>query len=168
RAQGIERMAQLDQRAITAFAADLNNRKQANDSGKPLSSASAASYLRGARQFVKWAGKRIPEGVTVPRTKVPKNDLQDKVLSRKEMDALIAAAANDRDRALLDLLCNTGLRLGEALALTVDDLVDRGRQGRFVIIRHRARGGGAKGDSGREVPVRPALHTALHRLTLHR
>jgi integrase len=54
------------------------------------------------------------------------------------------------------------------LALTVDDLVDRGRQGHFVVIRHRTHGGGAKGDSGREVPVRPSLYTALHRLTLHR
>src|SRR5258708_6609098 len=135
RAQGIDRLAQLDQRAITAFTADLNDRMKPD--GTQLSPSSVATYLRGARQFVKWAGKRIPDGVSVPRTKVPKNDLQDKVLSRKEMAALIDATATPRDHALVELLC-TGLRLGEALALTVDDLVDRGRQGHFVVIRHRS------------------------------
>ncbi len=69
-----------------------------------------------------------------------------------------------RDRVLLELLTSTGMRLGEALALTKDDLIDRGREGRFVRVEHRQRGGGAKGDSGREVPVRPALYTALDRL----
>lgn len=168
REHGIERLAQLDQRVLDRLTADLQNRKQANASGKPLSSATVATYLRGCRQFIKWLGKRVPEGTSVPHTKVPKTDLRDKVLTRKEMAALIDAASNDRDRALLDLLCNTGLRLGEALALTVDDLVDRGRQGRYIKVRHRSHGGGAKGDSAREVPVRPSLYTALHRLTVHR
>jgi site-specific recombinase XerD len=166
REHGVDRLAQLDQRVLDRLAADLQNRKR--PSGARLSPATVATYLRGCRQFIKWAGKRVPEGTSVPHTKVPKQDLQDKVLSRREMSALIDATITSRDRALLDLLCNTGLRLGEALALTVDDLVDRGRQGRFVIVRHRSHGGGAKGDSAREIPVRPSLYTALHQLTLNR
>src|SRR6266700_6483624 len=84
------------------------------------------------------------------------------------MEDLIESAPTMRDRALLELLCSTGMRLGEALALTVDDLVDRGRSGRFVLIRHSSRGGGAQGDSGREVPVRPALYNSLRHLTFRR
>jgi len=127
-----------------------------------------ASYLRSSRQFLKWAAGRIPAGVVVARPKVPKRDLQDQVLSRAEMDALVQSAQTVRDQAMLELLCSTGMRLGEALALTVDDLADRGRAGRFILIRHRARGGGAKGDSAREIPIRPSLYTALRQLTLRR
>lgn len=166
REQGIDHLQQLDQRAVDRLAANLNSRTKEN--GQPLSAATVATYLRASRQFVKWAGKRVPEGVSVPRPKVPRRDLRDQVLTRKEMDDLIESAPTIRDRTLLELLCSTGLRLGEALALTVDDLDDRGRAGRFVLIRHRSRGGGAKGDSGREVPVRPSLYNALRQLTLHR
>jgi integrase/recombinase XerD len=166
RGQGVDRLAQLDQRVLDRLAADLQNRKR--DNGAQLSPATVATYLRGCRQFIKWAGKRVPEGTSVPHTKVPKNDLQDKVLTRREMIALTNATTTTRDHALVELLCTTGLRLGEALALTVDDLVDRGRQGRFIKVRHRSHGGGAKGDSGREVPVRPALYNDLHLLTVHR
>jgi len=166
REQGIDRLAKLDQRAIDRLAADLNSRTK--DNGARLAPATVSTYLRAVRQFVKWASKRMPEGVVVPRPKVPRRDLRDQVLSRKEMDDLIESAPTIRDRALLELLCWTGMRLGEALALTVDDLDDRGRNGRFVLIRHSSRGGGAKGDSAREVPVRPSLYNALRSLTLHR
>src|SRR5262245_56702449 len=55
RAQGIETMAELDQRAVDRLAAELNGRK--------LSPASVASYLRSVRQFLKWAAV---EKVDVP------------------------------------------------------------------------------------------------------
>jgi len=165
-AQGIQTLAQLDQRHLDRLAAELNARRKPN--GSPLAAASVGTYLRATRQFVKWAGDRMPKGVTVARPKVPKRDLSDQVLSREEMTALVESAPTVRDRTLLELLCSTGLRLGEALALTGEDLIDRGREGRFVAVRHRSRGGGAKGDSGREVPVRPALYTSLRQLTLRR
>lgn len=165
RDESIERLDQLDQRAIDRLAASLNARRKAD--GQPLSAASVAAYLRSVRQFIKWAGARVPD-VAVPRPVVPKRDLRDQVLSREEMAALVEAAATIRDRVLIELLCTTGLRLGEALALSSDDLVDRGRAGRFVVVRHRSRGGGAKGDSSREVPVRPALYAALKQLGTRR
>ncbi len=166
RAQGINRLDQLDQRAIDRLAAELNSRRK--DDGKALSPATVATYLRSTRQFIKWAAGSVPAGVSVPRPKVPKQDLSEKVLTRAEMQALVESGQTIRDQALLELMCSTGLRLGEALALTVDDLADRGRAGRFVLIRHRSKGGGAKGESGRELPVRPALFSLLRQLTLRR
>src|SRR5215467_13586090 len=127
RDNGIERMDQLDQRTVDRYAAEVN--------GRDISPATASSYLRGARHFLKWA--RGPATPTVPRPRVPKRDLRDQVLTRDEMNALVESAATVRDRTLLELLCSTGLRLGEALSLTADDLDDRGRHGRFVLIRHR-------------------------------
>src|SRR5712692_8580425 len=166
RAQKINRLEQLDQRVMDRLAAELNSRRKPN--GSTLSPASVDTYLRAARQFLKWAAGRVPAGVSVPRPKVPKQDLIEQVLTRAEMLALVESGPTVRDQALLELMCSTGLRLGEALALTVDDLADRGRAGRFVLIRHRSQGGGAKGDSGREVPIRPSLHNALRNLTLRR
>jgi len=166
RAGGINRLDQLDQRAIDRLAAELNSRRK--DNGSALSPATVSTYLRSTRQFIKWAAGRVPAGVSVPRPKVPKQDLSEKVLTRAEMQALVESGQTIRDQALLELMCSTGLRLGEALALTVDDLADRGRAGRFVLIRHRSKGGGAKGESGRELPVRPALFSLLRQLTLRR
>jgi integrase/recombinase XerD len=166
RKQGIDRLEQLDQRMIDRLAADLNSKKKPD--GSPLAAATVSTYLRAVRQFVKWASKRLPAGVVVPHTKVPRRDLRDQVLTRAEMEALIQSGPTVRDQAFLELLCSTGMRLGEALALTIDDLDDRGRAGRFVLIRHATRGGGAKGDSAREVPIRPALYSALRQLTLRR
>ena len=161
-AEGIAEAAQLDQRAVDRLAADLNARRKAD--GSPLAQASVASYLRAVRQFTRWAAghKLLVQPVDVPRPRVPKPDLVADVLTRAEMERLAQACATHRDRVLVQLLCQTGLRLGEALALTADDLVDEGRQGKFVRVRHRSRGGGAKGDSTRSVPVRPALFSALH------
>ena len=165
REQGIETLTQLDQRNMDRLVASLNARTKAD--GQPLSAASVASYLRATRQFLKWIGGEVGT-VKVARPKVPRKDLSDQVLTRAEMTALVESTDLARDRALLELLCSTGLRLGEALALTGDDLLDHGRAGRFVAIRHRVRGGGAKGDSGREVPVRPALFVALRGLANRR
>src|SRR5207247_8337307 len=67
RANGVERLSELDQRVVDRLAADLNTRKKPDGSG--LSAASVATYLRSSRQFIKWAGKRVPEGVKVPRPK---------------------------------------------------------------------------------------------------
>jgi integrase/recombinase XerC len=161
--RGLNRVQDLDQGVLDRLAADLNHRVSER-TGKALSAASVGSYLRAVRQFLSWAakGKLVEAGLTVPRPRNQRADLE--VLSPREVADLIAATATTRDRVLLELLWQTGLRLSEALALTDEDLIDRGRDGRFVRIRHRERGGGAKGDSFRLVPIRPSLFTALHQL----
>ena len=65
-----------------------------------------------------------------------------KYLSEEQMRLIIRASRNYRDAAILELLCSTGLRIGELRELNVDDLdFSNG----VIRIRH------GKGDKEREV-----------------
>lgn len=103
------------------------------------------------------------EDVERPRSRQRPNDW----LSAEEDAALLDGAANEQERAVVHLLRWTGMRVGEACALTWDDVrLDEGE------IRVRA----SKTDSGiRTVPVLPELDDELRawrrhleRLGLHR
>src|SRR5471030_3285692 len=77
-------------------------------------------------------------------------------LSRDEVASMEDAATSERDKLIVRLLFETGMRLGELLALTGDDLQTTG--GRSVLmVRH------GKGDRGRLVPLSPALARRLRR-----
>lgn len=76
-----------------------------------------------------------------------------------ELDALLKACkgtgfADRRDYALVILLASTGMRAGEAAALTVDDVDIRER---VVHVRH------GKGDKARDVPLLPVPAQAIDR-----
>ncbi len=77
-------------------------------------------------------------------------------LTREEISVLEHAAEAERDRLIIRLLADTGMRLGELLGLGPDDLVENRRE-RYV----KARGKGAR---ERLVPVPPALFLRLRRL----
>lgn len=85
--------------------------------------ATAAASFRVLRRILSAAetdgivGRNVAQGVKVPRS--PREEMR--FLSAPEL-AAIADAVPDRDRALVLLLGLGGLRIGEALALTVDDL----------------------------------------------
>jgi integrase len=161
-ALGISEPGELTTDRLNALAIELGRRTTRQ--GKPLAPATIGAYLRAVRQLVSWLQQRkeIAPDVRVARPREPRPELQ--VLTPDEVEAMIDAVVSVRDQALVRLLWETGCRLSEALALTLDDLVDDGRRGRFVRIRHRSREGGAKGDSARMVPVRPALYAALRKL----
>lgn len=63
---------------------------------------------------VKWL-KTKPNGA---RTKLPSD-----LLSKKEGQAMIRACLNPRDQALISLLFDSGVRIGEALGLRIRDLI---------------------------------------------
>lgn len=164
--QDITEPRELTTDVLNRLVVDLQGRESRH--GKPLSSATIAAYMRAVRQFVRWLQKRqeVGEEVEVARPRQPKQEID--VLTPDEVQAMMAAATSVRDQTMIRVLWETGMRLSEALGLTEDDLIDEGRKGRFVRIRHRTRAGGAKGDSAREVPIRPATFTALRRLTSRR
>jgi integrase len=77
-------------------------------------------------------------------------------LSLAELERLIAAASSPRDRLLMQLLVETGMRRSEVAALMAGD-VDVSRN--LIVIR------GSKGNKTRLVPVRRKLAQALVALT---
>ena len=81
-----------------------------------------------------------------------------RVLSESEVSSMIEAVAGDdprslRDRALLEVMYGSGLRVSEACALAIDDIVADGELLRIL----------GKGQKERLVPIGGAAGTALRR-----
>jgi integrase/recombinase XerD len=148
----IERPGQLDSRTVNAFSVEL-----AEHGGKrtqELSKFSIHAYARAVRGFLTWCsreGEAVTARPALPR--LPRRVLD--VLDRTELDALEAAAPTERDRLIIRILADCGLRAEGLCGLQVDDIVRRDRQA-YLRVRE-------KNDMEREVPVSPALLRRLER-----
>ncbi|MEO8899260.1 MAG: tyrosine-type recombinase/integrase [Candidatus Dormibacter sp.] len=147
--------AQLDNRVLNDLGAGLLDGTLSR-TGRPLSKATVHSYMRAVNTFVAWANGQAGESITA-KARLPTMARQVlDVLSRDEVIAMEDAATTERDKLIVRLLFETGIRLGELLALTGDDLqTTAGRS--VLVVRH------GKGDRGRLVPVTPALARRLRR-----
>lgn len=81
------------------------------------------------------------------------------VLTKKEIDSLYNAATNIRDKFLIRLLFETGLRIGEALSLFIEDFVFDHENGHKIVLKYRPQlSNGARLKSGvRELYVSQEL-----------
>lgn len=150
--RGIEAIDQLTQRQLDVLTATLLD--TGGPLGRPLSRHSVNSYARSIRQFLAWCereGEPVSGRPQLPR--LPRRVLD--VLSREEIDALEAAAPTERDRLLIRLLADTGMRVGELCALEVDDVIWRDRRA-FLRVR-------GKGSQERLVPLTPQLLRRVER-----
>ena len=77
-------------------------------------------YVHGLRFFYGVTLGRSAEGFHIPRAKEPRR--LPEILGRGEVAALIGAAANPRDRALLATTYGAGLRASEVVHLEVGDI----------------------------------------------
>jgi integrase/recombinase XerD len=77
------------------------------------------------------------------------------VLSREEIGRLEDAAKTERDKLIVRVLADAGLRVTELTGLRTNDLIERDRR---VYVRVRG-----KGDRERDVPVMPQLGRRLRR-----
>ena len=154
REQGIDSPDGLNQRLLERWSAFLLEEHR-TASGEPLARASVRTYLRVLAAFIRWAGS---EGAVTTAVKVslPRDErrLLD-TLSREEIERLEDAAVSERDRLVIRVLADTGMRLGELLALRDEDLLEQGRE-RYLRVR-------GKGARERLVPIAPGLFQRLHR-----
>jgi len=112
--------------------------------------------------FLRWCRQKGEIGdVQAQAPRLPRRALD--VLTRDEIDHLERTAATERDKVIVRILADTGLRAGELVGLQERDPVERGRD-RFLTIRGASEGGGAKGDRTRLVPVQPDLYRRILRL----
>jgi integrase/recombinase XerD len=129
------------------------------------SSSALFEAVRRLKTFFKWCHtEHICEDVA-ERIRLPKQEQKViPALTVPQVRALLAVCAKDsfigrRDESLLRLLIDGGLRISEALGLTVDDVnLSDGR----VLVRH------GKGQKQRIVPVGPRTQRALARYTAKR
>jgi integrase/recombinase XerD len=150
--EGIERLEQLDRRAFERYTSTLLAKR--NRYGQPVSKHSVHSFLRPVRLLLNWAsreGETVSAKPQLPRREKPIRD----VLSRDEIDRLERAVPNERDKLIIRLFSDCGLRLDELTRLTSKDIVRSGRQAHLRVLGKRSR--------LRDVPIPPSLLRRLDR-----
>jgi integrase/recombinase XerD len=146
--QGVTTPEDITQRVLDRLSAHLLDRDN-------LSRHSVDTYLRTCADYLSWAHR---EGEITHPAKPQSPRLPHKVLltlTREQIRALEDAAATERDKLIVRILADTGVRLAELLGLTLADLIEQGRD-RFLKVT-------GKGSRERLVPVAPGLFTRLRR-----
>lgn len=148
----------LTQRVLDRFTAHVL--EDGGKRGTPLSKHTAHTYIRHVRGFLSWAQREgeAPVAVKPQLPRLPRKVLD--VLSRKEIDQLEGVAQTERDKLIIRLLADTGIRVGELCGLRIED-IRRHDRGAFLKVH-------GKGDKERLVPLRPDLARRLERFTRHR
>lgn len=149
-ANEITDLEQLDTRTLNRLSATLLD--QGGKRGQ-LSKHSVHTYMRAINRFLSWAeAEGEGAGAKAQLPKLPKK-LVD-VLSRDEIERMEDAAKAERDKLIVRLLADTGIRVGELVSLRTSDLIERDRN-HFIRVR-------GKGSRERLVPV-PRLYRRLLR-----
>ncbi len=138
--------AQMTERDIKLYLADLLDKGQAN---------SSVALARSALLFL--YNEVLEKGFTGIKTPKIGRKLPV-VLTKEEVKRLIEAATHEKSRLLIKLLYASGLRIGECLALKVEDL-ELGE--RIAWVRS------GKGGKDRMVILSEALVAEIKRYTRH-
>jgi len=103
---------------------------------RDLADSTRCDYREVLKRFFKWLnGGEYPEKAKwISTTKKQKDDkLPEKLLTEDDIEKLIAAARNPRNRALVAVMWETGARPGEYLDLKVGDIEER-KHGKKVVV----------------------------------
>jgi site-specific recombinase XerD len=151
-AEGITRVEELDRRTFDRFTLMLLQRTKPD--GRPISKASVASYVRPVRLMLTWAsreGEDVKAKPQIPRVEKPLRE----VLARDEIDTLEKAMPTERDRLIIRIFGDCGMRLDELTKLTPQSIIRTNRQAFLRVLGKRSR--------IRDVPIPPALLRRLER-----
>jgi integrase len=97
-------------------------RSRTTQSGGKLSEWSIENYKATFRKFYTWMGKKDVVG-WIKRNNRPNYKVKpDYSISQEEVDMLISACYNARDKAIFSILYDTGIRLGEMLTIRIKDI----------------------------------------------
>ena len=148
-AEGIASPADLDQATLNRLSNSLTD-----GSRKALSLESVRTYMRQCNIWLRWCAERDGRDkvVTAKWQKPTKKEVD--YLTRSEVNALESAATTARDAVIVRTFNETGMRLGELLGLTIED-VCKGPTGPYLRVT------GTKTRTKRDVPIRPPLHRLL-------
>jgi integrase/recombinase XerD len=149
--QGITEVSELTTRVLERFSSELL--EVGGKRGK-LSKDTVWTYMKAVRAFLAWAkaeGENVEAEARLPR--LPQRVIE--VLSRQEVQRIEDAADSERDRLIVRILADTGIRVGELVKLRERDLQDRDRSP-YLHVQ-------GKGERERLVPISPALARRLRR-----
>ena len=139
---GITELGQITSRTMDAFGVWVL--EHGSKSGGPLGKASVHAYLRGVRGFLKWCEDEGEGKVARPALPhLPRRVLD--VLDRDEIDRLEGAAVSERDRIIIRILGDCGIRSEELCSLELSSVLRRDRQAHLLVH--------GKGERDRLVPL---------------
>jgi integrase/recombinase XerD len=122
---------------------------------RPLAPASVQTYIRSVRIFLNWC--KVPPGDYEP-VRVP-HRMRD-TLSRVEVDRMESAAKSERDKLIVRVLADSGIRVGELTGLRPQDLrADTHAKMYFVRVI-------GKGDQQRDVAIPEVVYRRLRQFSL--
>lgn len=150
--QGISEPGQLNNRTLNRLTSEL---LEHGGKRKQLSRYTVDTYVRNVNLFLNWCRREgIVGQVRAQSPKLPRRVLE--VLSREEINRLEDVARSERDKVIVRLLADTGMRAGELVGLGDGDLIEQGRD-RYLRVH-------GKGAKERLVPVQPPLFRRIQRL----
>ena len=150
--RSIREISAITPRELDRLATGLMERE--GRTGKHMSKHSVHAYMRAVNHFLGWAaegGEEVKAKAPLPR--LPKKLIE--VLSREEVQRLEDAAKTERDKLVVRVLADTGIRVGELAGLRPSDLIVQGRN-QYLKVQ-------GKGARERLVPVPPGLFRRLQR-----
>lgn len=160
REAGIASVDDVTQEALDHYTDHLMTRPKVNGRGGSLSRATITGYLDSVRNMLVWSQRR--GSGTSGRPLIPlKEKAVKQILTREELARMEDAATTERDKLIVRLFGDRGLRLMELVLLDASDLVELQRGKWF--LRVRGKGSGGQGNE-RFVPV-PYIWKRLQRLT---
>ena len=157
--EGIREISDLDGRAVDRFTSSLLQRQRNRPNGGTLSKHSVHTYVRPVRQMLTWAssvGEDVKAKPQLPRTSQPLRE----VLSREEIDLMESVVPTERDKVIIRIFGDCGLRREELTQLRPEDVVRSGRQAYLRVLGKLSR--------IRDVPLPPPLLRRLERLIASR
>lgn len=144
----ITSVADITDTVVREFRLWLNRQVTGNNkkTGKPLSRKTQNYYLIALRSFLKYMARQGISTLPADRielAKIPERSLD--LMSVNELERLLAAPAGTslkslRDKAILELLFSTGLRVSELCSLTIDidlgldEMSVRGKGGKVRVV----------------------------------
>jgi len=149
--EGINDIRELDGRAVDRFTSSLLQRRK---EGQPISPHTVHSYVRPVRQMLTWAtrmGEDVRAKPQLPKLSMPLRE----TLTRDEVDLMEKVLDSERDKLIIRIFCDCGLRLDELTQLSPTDIVRSGRQAHLRVL--------GKGSRVRGVPIPPQLLRRLER-----
>jgi integrase len=151
-AEGLRDVGDLDGRAVDRFTSSLLQRRRGD--GRPISKHTVHTYVRPVRQMLSWAsrmGETVVAKPQLPKLSMPMRD----TLTRDEIDLMEKVLDSERDKLIIRIFGDCGLRLEELTQLRPGDITRSGRQAHLRVL--------GKGSRVRDVPIPPQVLRRLER-----
>ncbi len=150
--EGITTVAQLNDLALERFAVAV--RARTTRDGSPQAENTVWTYQKAANQFVNWYCRL--HGITRAKVKLHQPPGRKGVTLEREQIALLERVADtERDRVIVRLLADSGMRASELVRITKGDLRRKGSR-HYVRVSDTT--------EKRDVPITPEVFARLRTL----